>query len=129
MIKGSVLTAMQRESDPHNRHLQLGQRSLPPTWSRMSGAGVRLVEVEGEEMKKALMELKEVFVSSYGPWGSLALLQAMPDGVLTLTRCSQKILTLLKTPNPIIKTITSHLQGHTQCYHDSTLYAGILTCK
>lgn len=95
---------------------------------------VRLLEVDGEEMKRELARLSDILSGCYGPWGGQALLVSTPaagggGGVVTLTRRSAKLLQLLRIEYPLTKTIISHLEGHAQGYKDSTLYAGMLACK
>lgn len=98
------------------------------TWDEMSGA-IKVVKVDGEEIKKELRWLKEVLCTCYGPWGNQILLHSNTGGVVTLTKSSLKLLQLLKAENTLTSTIISHLQGHAQCYRDSTLHAGVLTCR
>lgn len=90
---------------------------------------VKLLEVDGESMKRELAWLRDVLTTSYGPWGSYSLLQPVVGGVLTLTRLSKKILQLMRTDNTLIKMVITCLQGHSHRYKDSTLYAGLLTCR
>ena len=98
-----------------------------PTWpnKRMS----QVVEISGEEVEKELLWLKGLLGSCYGPWGRQILLHSASGGVVALTKRSLKLLQLLKRENPLTKTLIAQFEAHARCYQDSTLYAGMLTCK
>ncbi len=93
---------------------------------------MEVVKAESEQVRRELEWLREALSSCYGPWGGLLLLPSLQGGaggVATLTRHTPKLLQLIRTENPFTKAILSHLQAHAQGYPDSTLYAGMLTCK
>lgn len=94
-----------------------------------NGGGVKIVKVYGEETKEELLWLRGVLESGYGPWGSHLILQPMEGGAITRTRHTHQMLGMLKPHNPLLKLIISHLQAHSQCYRDGTLYAGLLATK
>lgn len=95
----------------------------------MSGAKLVEVQVDGLEMKGEFERLKQLLSSCYGPWGQRVLLHSAAGGVLAHTKRALKLLQLLKADNPLTRNVIAHLQGHAQCYQDSTLFAGMLACK
>jgi len=58
-----------------------------------------------------------------------ALFQPSPGGHVTVTARSEKILQLLKTRNPVLKTLTGAVQTLVQRYHDCGLFAALLSIK
>jgi hypothetical protein len=95
----------------------------------MTSGGTRLAEVDGEATKSEFKRLKEILNSCYGPWGKHILLRSKLGGVVTHTKRTLKLLQLMKSDSTLVRNAVLHLQGHAQCYRDSTLYAGMLTCK
>lgn len=96
-----------------------------------SSVDARLVSlrVDGEELRAEFEWLKEVLSSCYGPWGNPIALHTTSGGVATITKRSCKLFQSLKNDNPLVKMAISHLEGHAQFNRDSSLYAGMLTCK
>lgn len=90
---------------------------------------VEIVRVDEGKVKGELVWLRDVLETAYGPWGHHLILQPVMGGVLTRTKHAQKILCLLQPRLPLVKVVTSHLQGHAHCFRDSTLYAGLLSAK
>lgn len=89
----------------------------------------KLVRVDGEEVRADFEWLKEVLGSCYGPWGNHMTLRSTSGGVVAVTKRSSRLFQLLKRNSPLIKMVISHLQGHAHFHRDSSLYAGMLTCK
>ena len=48
---------------------------------------------------------------------------------MTVTARSEKILQMLKIRNPVLKTLTTALQVHAQRYHESGLFAALLSVR
>lgn len=48
---------------------------------------------------------------------------------MTVTARSEKIFQMLKTSNPVLKTLTSALQIYAQRYHECGLFAGLLATR
>ena len=48
---------------------------------------------------------------------------------MTITCRSEKILQMLRTDNPVLKTILSSVQTHSQMYKDAGLFTVLLTVK
>ena len=48
---------------------------------------------------------------------------------MTVTARSEKIFQMLKTSNPVLKTLTTALQIHAQRYHECGLFAALLSTR
>ena len=48
---------------------------------------------------------------------------------MTVTARSEKIFQMLKTSNPVLKTLTTALQVHAQRYHECGLFAALLSTR
>lgn len=64
----------------------------------------------------------------YSPYRA-AIFQPSPGGHVTVTSRSEKIFQMLKTSNPVLKTILMSLQAHSQRHKDCGLFTALLVLK
>lgn len=77
----------------------------------------------------AIKLLELVFASCYGPSGKLKLTQNSLGGHVTMSSSCGRLLQVLSYTNPMVKLLTSAIQGHINNYSDGGLFAGILATK
>ena len=99
-------------------------------------AGTRLVSKQQSDLQisalkdpgtqAALKTLHTIVSSSFGPWGKLKLLHNNLGGHVVMTSTAGRLLQGLSVSKPIIRLVTTAIQGHITAYGDGGLSAATL---
>nr|XP_054758614.1 molecular chaperone MKKS-like [Lytechinus pictus] len=78
---------------------------------------------------RALQAFKSIIKSCYGLQGHLKMIQNQCGGHVTLTSSSQRLLSTLSLSKPLLKMISTAVEGHLKVYSDGGLHAALLACS
>lgn len=81
-----------------------------------------------EKVRSTFSAFRGIVSSCYGPCGRLKQLHNGLGGGVCMTSQSSALLARLSVTQPVLKVLTTSVQGHVSCFSDCGLFTAILCC-